>query len=171
MEGKNYKNISKIAHVSFKDIGTIIRKFTGEPEYQNKSPSITSKAFQKFKDGKNRVDVAMALNLESYEAVDLFHDYLKLSNLDRLVTTYDYLGNDLSIFLDLFDRMRKEGIATQPTIALFVQSAGKLAGLGEESLKLCGQIGKLNDKTEIKKDIESTTSLLRYLRDECSRPQ
>jgi transposase len=53
-EGKSTKNIAQIAHVSLGDIGKIIRRFTGEETgYQNKSPSITSKAFQMFKDGKS----------------------------------------------------------------------------------------------------------------------
>ncbi len=136
MEGKNYRTIAKIAHVSFIDIGKIIRKYNGqEPEYQNKNPSVTSKAFQMFKGNNTRVNVAIALNLESFDVKGLFRDYLELSNLDGLVTTYDYLGDDLSIFLDLFDRMRDEAIITQPAIARFVQSAGKLARLEEEALK------------------------------------
>jgi hypothetical protein len=125
-----------------------------------------------FKEDKIRVNVAIALNLESYEVKDLFRDYLELSNLDRLVTTYDYLGGDLSIFLDIFDRMREEDIVSQSAIARFVQSAGKPARLEEESLKYCGQIGRLNDKkAENKEDIDRATSLLRYLRNECSKLQ
>lgn len=170
MENKNYRTIAKIAHVSFIDIGKIIRKYNGQkPEYQNKNPSVTSKAYQMFKEGKSRVDVAIVLNLEFFEVISLFHDYLKLSNLDTLLATYDYLGNDLPIFLDLFDKMREEGIVTQPAIARFVHSAGKLARFEEESLNVCGQIGRLNDKKkEIEKDIQASSSLLRYLRTKCS---
>lgn len=170
MENKNYRTISKIAHVSFIDIGKIIRKYNGETEYQNTDPSVTSKAFQIFRDGKSQIDVVIALNLEPYEVRDIFHDYLKLSNLDELVTAYDYLGNNLSIFIDLFYKMKDEGIVTQPAIAMFVQSTRKLAGLEEESLEICGQIGRLNDKkAEIKEEIDQATSLLRYLREECSK--
>ncbi|CAN5870900.1 hypothetical protein BH23THE1_BH23THE1_27560 [soil metagenome] len=173
MEGLTTRNIAKVAHVSLKDIGSIIRRYNGEDiEYQNKALSVTSKAFQVFKGGKSLVDVANALNLESFDVQSLFRDYLELSNLDSLVTTYDYLGNNLPIFLDLFDKMKDEGILTQPAIAIFVQSGVKLARLEEESLKLCGQIGRLNDKkAEIKEEIERATSLLRYLRDKCSKLQ
>lgn len=108
MEGLLTREIARLARASFKFIDTIIRKYNGEEiEYQNKTPSITSKAFQMFKDGKNRVEIAIALNLESYDIISLFQDYLKLSNLDNLVTTYDYLGNSLPTFLDLFDNVRK----------------------------------------------------------------
>ena len=68
--------------------------------------------------------------------------------------------------------MLEEGIVTQPAMARFVQSAGKLARLEEDSLSLCEQIGMLNDKKiEIEKDIESSTSLLHYLRTKCSKLQ
>ena len=166
-QGKTTRQIAQLAHVSLKDIGTIIRRFTGEElEYQNKDLSITSKAFQMFKENKSRVEVAIALNLESHEVISLFHDYLQLRNLDRLVTAHQYLGHDLPIFLDLFDKMREEGIVTQPAIARLAQSAVKLARLEEECLDVCDQIGKLNDKkVEIEKEIEAVSSLLHYLRD------
>ena len=63
-QGRTTREIAKTAHISLLDIGKIIRRYTGEEtEHENKSPSITSKAFQMFKEGKNRVDVAVALNL------------------------------------------------------------------------------------------------------------
>ncbi len=38
MEGRTTGDIAKAVHILLKDIGTIIRKFTGEEtEYQNKS--------------------------------------------------------------------------------------------------------------------------------------
>jgi transposase len=49
MDGLTTREIAKIAYVSLKDIGRIIRKYNGEEEYQNSNPSTTSKAFQMFK--------------------------------------------------------------------------------------------------------------------------
>ena len=95
-----------------------------------------------------------------------------MSNLDDLVAAHEYLSKDLATFLDLFYKMKEEGIVTQPAIVRFVQSAGKLARLEEESMKLCEQIGRLRDKkTEIEKDIESATSLLHHMRMSCHRLQ
>ncbi len=134
MEVKSTKTMAKLPHVPLKDIETIIRNYNGEEtEYQNKTLSVTSKDFQMFKEGKSRVDVAIELDIESYEAISVFHDYLQLINLDRLVTTYQYLGNNLSRFLKLFDMMKEKGIVTQPAMARFVQSTEKLARLEEES--------------------------------------
>jgi len=58
MENKNYRTIAKIAHVSFIDIGKIFRRYHGqEPEVPNKNPSVTSKAFQMFKEDNSRSQV------------------------------------------------------------------------------------------------------------------
>lgn len=66
-----------------------------------------------FKDGKNRIDVTIALNLGACEAIDLFYHYLKRSDQSGLVTIHDYFGNDLPLFLELFDKMKYEGIVTR----------------------------------------------------------
>ena len=49
MEGLSTREIARLARASFKTIGTIISNYNGEDiEYQNITPSITSKAFQMF---------------------------------------------------------------------------------------------------------------------------
>jgi superfamily I DNA and/or RNA helicase len=155
-EGKTTKKIAQIAHVSLRDIGKIIRRYTGEEtEYQNKSPSITSKAFQMFKDNKSQVDVAIALNLEADEVVTLFDDYTHLLNLDKLMNIYKELGDDIYLLDHLFQEMRWEGIATKDKISRFTEMAGRLTRLDEEELKICEQIGKLSSKKfELEKEID-----------------
>ena len=65
-EGNTTRQIAQAAHVSLLDIGKIVRWYTGEETgYQNKSPSITSKAFQMFKENKSRVKVSIAMNLDA----------------------------------------------------------------------------------------------------------
>jgi hypothetical protein len=51
-----------------------------------------------FKENKNRVDVAISLNLYSDHVVYLFEDYMQLMNLDKLVAIYKDLGE--GIYLD-----------------------------------------------------------------------
>ena len=155
-QGKTTREIAKAAHISPKDIAIIIRRFTGdEKDYQNKSPSITSKAFQMFKDNKSRVDVAIALNLEADDVVALFEDYLRLLNFDKLITIYRELGKDIYLLDHLFFLMKEEGIATKNAISRLVQMAGRLLRLDEEELKICDEIRKLSSKKfELEKEIE-----------------
>ncbi len=137
-QGKTTRQIAQVAHVSLKDIGTIIRRFTGEESHiENKSQSISSQAFQMFKEYKSRVDVAIALNLEAYDVVTLFEDYLRLLNFDKLITIYRELGKDIYLLDDLFFQMKQEGIATKNAISRFTEMAGRITRLDEEELKIC----------------------------------
>jgi len=89
---------NSFARVLPNDIGTITRRFIGEAtEYQDKPPSITSKAFQMFKENKSRIDIAIALNLETDHVVTLLEDYLKLMNLDKVMAICKDLGGGGSI--------------------------------------------------------------------------
>lgn len=157
-EGMTTKKIAQIAHVSLSDIGKIIRRFTGEEsEYQNKDLSLTSKAFQMFKDNKSRVDVAIALNLHAEDVVTLFEDYLSLLNLDKLMTIYKDLGSGIYLLDHLFFQLKEEGIATKQAISRFVEMACRLTRLDEEELKICDQIGRLNSKKwQLEGEIEET---------------
>jgi hypothetical protein len=157
-EGKTTKKIAQIAHVSLGDIGKIIRRFTGEvTEYQNKSPSITSKAFQMFNENKSRVDVAIALNLEADDVVTLFEDYMRLLNLNKLMNIYKELGDGVYLLHHLFHEMKWEGIANKSAISRFVEMAGRITRLDEEELKICEQIGRLNlKKFALENEIDET---------------
>lgn len=74
-QGKTTREIAKTARISLLDIGKIIRRYTGEEiEHPSRPQSVTSKAFQMFKDNISRVDVAIALNLETDHVVT----YLKI---------------------------------------------------------------------------------------------
>lgn len=108
------REIAKTVHVSLLDIGKIIRRFTGEEtEHQSKPQSVTSKAFQMFRDNKSRVEAAIALNLEADDVVALFEDYLILLNLYKLITICRHLGNDIYLLDLLFFQMKEEGIVTK----------------------------------------------------------
>jgi ribosomal protein L22 len=65
-EGRTIRQIAQQVHMSFKDIGTIIRKIDGrddndDPHLSNKSK--TTQAIHLFKNGKKSIDVAIELDL------------------------------------------------------------------------------------------------------------
>jgi transposase len=74
-EGKSTRYIAEKAHVSLKDIGTILRRYTGEEEewpYREKGLSTCSRAFKLFKEGRNKVDVAIALDIDTDEVLGTY---------------------------------------------------------------------------------------------------
>jgi RNA processing factor Prp31 len=142
-EGKTYREIAKIVHMSLKDICKIINKETGdddpsqqeiekqlEDEKQKKWKSLSpyAKAFQMFKDKKPLEDVAIELDLKSNAVLDFYNEYLKLTKMDTLVKIYKELGQDFPLFIHLYKRTKEEGL-TKKEITEILQYKNKLKDL------------------------------------------
>ena len=122
-EGKTTREIAKQVHISLRDIGTIIRKETGDDkedliakekqehddEQQNgrekqkrlKSLSPNARSFQMFKDKMPFEDVAIELDLDTDAVLFYYEDYLRLLKMDWLVKIYKDLKSDLPLFIHL----------------------------------------------------------------------
>jgi hypothetical protein len=170
-KGWSTRAIASEVHISLKDIGLVLKRYTGEDiEPSTDKMSTTSKAFKMFSEEKSKVQVAIALNLEDHEVVALFCDFLGLLNLDRLIQVYHALDdNRLDAFYHLFILMEEAGLLSKTAMARLVERGGNLNTLDEECLNLCGQIGRLNErKVELENKCEEMTSLLAFLRRTCA---
>ena len=126
---KTTRHLSQVAHISPKDIGTIIRRYTVEDsEYQGNSQSLNSRAFKMFSDGKSLVNVAIALDIGADEVLGIHNDYLRLLNLDSLMTLYrDLDDNDFNLLVYLYRQLKWEGLANRNDILNVVQMEDNLA--------------------------------------------
>ncbi len=108
-EGKSTRQIVEEVHISLKDIGAIIRMYTGEGVTASyKRLSIRSKAFKLLKEDKSLVDVAITLNIDAWEVLDRFNEYLQLSSKYKLMTIYRELGDD---DIQLLEHLYKDKVA------------------------------------------------------------
>jgi hypothetical protein len=158
-EGKSTRFIAEAAHVSLKDIGTIIRRHTGEEDeaaYRDKCLSINSRAFKLFKEGKNKVDVAITLDIDADQVFYIHEDYLRLLSLDRLTTIYKELGNDgIDLLNYLYNQLKWEGLATKRDIHRIIGAAGELRNLDQALLETAADIGRLNHvKFDLEREVE-----------------
>ena len=115
-EGKTTRDIAQVAHVSLKDIGTIFRKYTGEEDgypYREKGLSTCSRAFKLFKEVKSLVDTAIALDIDTDEVLGMYFDYLRLLNLQKLMTLYWELGDEDFSLLDILRPAKVGGPCNQ----------------------------------------------------------
>ena len=160
-EGKNTRDIAKLAHVSPKDIGTIIRNYLGEdnPEYSGKGLSTNSRAFKLFKEGKNKVDVAIALDIDADQVLYIYEDYLRLLSLDHLTTMYKELGSDGLYFLNyLYSQLKWEGLVTKGDIHRIIEQSGELRNLDQTLIETSADIGRLNSiKFQLERDVNDLT--------------
>ncbi|MGD9533900.1 MAG: hypothetical protein AB7V56_09050 [Candidatus Nitrosocosmicus sp.] len=117
-QGKTTREIAKVVHMSLKDIGEIIRKFTGDHkdsksnkiEEEKKKISLCTQAFQIFREKKPLTEVAITLDLDADTVLDYYLDYTRLTGMYELTMLYNNLGRDLPLFLHLYNRIKEEGL-------------------------------------------------------------
>jgi hypothetical protein len=108
-QGKTIRDIAKEVRMSFRDIGTIIKKASGEAEEKQdtkESLSQSNKAYRLFSKGKTPIQVAIALNLSEDETK--FHqEYWNLTQMHELRIVYEEIGADIVPLLKLY-RLSKD---------------------------------------------------------------
>ena len=102
-EGKTYREISKILHVSPTQISAALKKFEGT----NTEPSIQTKAYKMFLKGKRPIDVAIALGIGDEQTTKLWKEFLELSGHYRLLKIGEELKENLQPFLIFIMGLRR----------------------------------------------------------------
>lgn len=146
-EGKTSREIAKAVHISPQDIGNIIRRYTGdvnEEDNEIKKLTVESQAFKMYKEGRNNVDIAISLNLPAANVISLYQDFQEMSNLNKLNQLYYYLGQNLRIFIELYDRMKEEGLLTTKDILNVVTTQARIRDLDRTISDLYDEIARLN---------------------------
>jgi hypothetical protein len=159
-EGKTFKEISQLTHMSFRDIGVIINRYKNKIERENgqiqvkddiKSKSKETQAFQLFSEGKDSVYVKIALDLPAEEVESIYLDFLKLKDMHTLVDVYDEMGNHLSSFVELFRIFHARGLGKNEIIeVLRVIVTGELPYLQERVDYLRNHLSRLKHEQKTK---------------------
>jgi transposase len=94
-QGKTIREIAQEVHMSFADIGSIIRKFTKLDDAnkpQEKDPialiSKDTQAFKLFSEGKKPIEVAIKLDLGADIVGRLYQQFWRLEGLYQLTTIF-----------------------------------------------------------------------------------
>ena len=123
-EGKTQREIAQVAHISVRDISKIIRKLEGISEEK----SIETQALDLFYNGKKPIEVAVELNLNAQKTTKLYKDYLKLEGFHKLVSLYEEINDNLSLFLKLYYTIIQNGIKPNEIVNL-VKNSNELTNL------------------------------------------
>ena len=113
-QGKTIREIAHAAHLSFSDIGTIIRRADGHDkdgdietkDLKDKSPE--TKALWLFSIGKKPIEVAIELNLSASEVHNILDEFWALNQLHELAFVYNEIKAYLPSFLKLFHCLKKK---------------------------------------------------------------
>jgi hypothetical protein len=125
-ENRSTREIAKLMHMSFRDIGVIIKKVklaadgeSGSLEEVIKSKSKTTQAIKLFSELNTPVEVAVALDLPSAQVQAIYQEYWELDGMCRLTQIYDEAKYDLHDLLRLHRIVKVLGMEKRDIISVF----------------------------------------------------
>src|SRR5215469_16234906 len=130
-ENKSTREIAKLTHMSFRDIGIVTKKVKLEAygergrleEDDIKSKSKTTQAFKLFSEFKSPVDVIIELDLPANQVRALYQEYLELEGFYRLAQIYE-AKYDLDDLLRLHRMVKLVGLEKHDIISAFATWRG-----------------------------------------------
>ena len=194
-QGKTYREISKEARISPRDIGVILNKVVKEKgeaskeqgqdnndagdkeQEQQQHLSLSAQAYKLFSEGKTPLEVAIELNLAESEATKFYREYWKLKNLHNLNTVYEETRGDIEPFLKLYKLSKANGMGVKQVVNLLQIANNDLPAVEKRFKRLRNEINMLQFQKRIdgrslyqlKNQITSTTKLLSSFRMCCKR--
>jgi hypothetical protein len=194
-QGKTYREISKEARISPRDIGVILNKVVEEKtegsqaqrdnnddeknQNQEQQPhlSLSAQAYRLFSDRKTPLEVSIALNLRESEATKLYREYWKLKQLHNLNMVYEETKGDIDPFLKLYKLAKRKGIGVRHVVEILAIANDDLPAIEKRFNRLRNDISMLQFQKRIDErnlyqlnnQIASTTKLLTSYRVSCIR--
>jgi hypothetical protein len=152
-EGKTIREIASVAHLSFSNIGTIIRRADGHDKDGDietkdlKDKSQETKALFLFANGKKPIDVAIELNLSASEVQNLLEEFWALNELHELAFVYNEIKTFLPSFFEAVSLFEKNIILGEKYISDVLRYIGNdLPQLTDRVQCLTNDVINLEDK-------------------------
>jgi hypothetical protein len=130
-DGKTIREIAAAAHLSFSDIGSIIRKIDGRDSEDRlagtkdiKNKSKDTQALFLFSNGKKPIEVAVELDLTASQVQDILEEYWALNDLSELAFVYNEIEAYLPSFLQLFRCLKKTKMLSKKQISNILKYIG-----------------------------------------------
>jgi hypothetical protein len=161
-ENKTIRQIAELVHMSFKDIGTIIRRINGHDNDKCTDTTLSNKskatqALYLFEHGKKPIDVAIELDLPESEVNDLQQEFWALHQLYELPLVYQELKNDFDSFFEMYKLFKKNKMLSKQYILKILRYAGHDLPLLENKIR--GLRSEIIDLEFRKKDLKNTIKL------------
>jgi hypothetical protein len=192
--GKTYREISKEARISPRDIGVILnkvieeKKIEGNEEQDNTDSeknqnqeqqphlSLSAQAYKLFSEGKAPLEVAIELNLGESEATKFYREYWKLKQLHNLNMVYEELGDEgIGDFLRLYKLDKRKSIGVRYVVDILAIANNDLPAIEERFKRVRNDVSMLQAQKhtcktnlyQMNNQIASTTKLLSSFRISC----
>ena len=153
-EGKTYREICHIAHVSPREIKPIAKEYERKKRLENKKEekdnqstqikklSLSSRAFKLFIDGKKPTEVVIELDIPPEKVEKLWSQFLKSERMEECYDFFQMCQYIIPTFLTIDNFMKRNNISG-PDIANVLRKANSVINLNQTILNLKGEIEKL----------------------------
>jgi hypothetical protein len=198
-QGKTYREISREARISPRDIRIILNKAVEEKTEESKEEaikqqdgndaeenkqqeqeqrlSLSAQAYKLFSDRKTPLEVAIDLNLRESEATKFYREYWNLKQLHNLNIVYEELKGDIDPFLRLYKLAKIKGIGVRHVVDILAIANDDLPAVEKQFKRLGNDMSMLQFQKgidgrnlyQLNNRIASTTKLLNYYRLSCIR--
>jgi hypothetical protein len=191
-QGKTYREISKKARISPRDIGFILKAVEAKTErlkqehdnnnaeknqQEQQNLSLSAQAYKLFSNRKTPLEVAIALNLRESEATKLYKEYWKLKQLHNLNMVYEETRGDIVPFLRLYRLSKRKGMGVKQVVNLLEIANNDLPSIEERLKRLRNDMNMLQfqrriderNLSQLNNQITTTTKLLNSFRVSCKR--
>src|SRR5215211_2373347 len=152
-EGKTYREICHIAHVSPRDIKPIAKEYERkkrletnirkEKKNQTKKPSISSQAFILFKEGKQIDEAKVLLDIPFKFTVRYWRQYLKSIRMFEAYEFYEENSYDMPTLLSIANFIKRNNVDGKDIVNV-LRAANDVINLNQTTLNLNGEIEKLH---------------------------
>ena len=195
-QGKTYREISKEARISPRDIGVILNKVIeekteglkeerqlqdnnvdAENNQEEQHSTLSTKAYKLFSDRKTPLEVAIELNLRESEATKLYKEYWNLKQLNDLNMVYEEIKGDIGYFLKLYKLAKAKGMRVQQVVDTLTIANNDLPSIEERFKRLRNDMSMIQSQKhthernlhQLNNQIAGTAKLLSSLRISCKR--
>ena len=194
-QGKTYREISKEARISPRDIGVILNKIIEEnkeakgqqdnntdteknqEQEKQQHPSLSIQAYKLFSEGKSPLEIAVELNVGESEATKFYREYWKLKQLHNLNTVYEETKDDITSFLKLYKLTKAKRMGVQQVVDVLAIANNDLPAIEERFKSLSNDVSMLQSQKRIcernlhqlNNQIATTAKLLNSFRISCER--
>jgi hypothetical protein len=158
-QNKTIREIARQVHMSFGDIGRIIRTINSGDDNINccSSSSKSTKALWMFKNGKKPIEVAIELDMSASEVEELQQEFWALNQLHELGFLFNEIKFYLPSFIKLFNLLKRNKMLGDGYISKSLRYANyDLPTLENKIQNLTGDVIELEWK---KKDLNNTITL------------
>ena len=161
-QGRTIREIAKEIRMSFRDIGTVLKKEEKENERQKRQlenniassvsdndqrdSSSSTQAYKLFSQAKTPVEVAIELGLNEKQVTKYYREYWKLKGLHKLTIVYEEIKNDIGYFLKLHRLAKAAGRSAEDIVNLLNIANNDFPALENKYERLDQNVNHLESK-------------------------